>query len=209
MDTQGILERKRVPLSRQITAYGRGQIANDIVLAAAQGRLLSLDKKRSQDITAGVPGANSLVAIQDSDFENNIANFWGGVKWKQSGGFDTTKTETETAMAAAWRKAQEEKAAREADGKASKKGRAQLDEYINKYGAIPKGERPTRDIQMPKRTSKDKKLSQTVRTVMEAGATPEDILTAEEAFFYDENTQLEGPEVDSEAFLYGLFNPDS
>ena len=44
---------------------------------------------------------------------------------------------------------------------------------------------------------------------MEAAATPEELFAAEEAFFYDENTQLEGPEVDSEAFLYGLFNPDS
>jgi len=63
-----------------------------------------------------------------------------------------------------------------AEVKQSKKGRAQLDEYITKYGAIPKGERPARDIQMPRQTSDTEKLSQTVRTVMEAAATPETML---------------------------------
>lgn len=62
------------------------------------------------------------------------------------------------------------------NAKASKKGRAQLDEYITKYGAISKGERPIRDIQMPRQTSDTERLSQTVRTVMEAGATPEVML---------------------------------
>ena len=46
------------------------------------------------------------------------------------------------------------------NAKASKKSRAQLDEYISKYGAIPKGERPARDIQMPRQTGDNEKLSQ-------------------------------------------------
>lgn len=54
--------------------------------------------------------------------------------------------------------------------------REELERMGKEYGWIKPGERPARDIQMPKRTSENKKLSQTVRTVMEAGATPEEML---------------------------------
>ncbi len=51
--------------------------------------------------------------------------------------------------------------------------REQLDKWIEQYGAIPAGEKPTRDIPMPVRTEASKKLSQTVRTVLEARVTPD------------------------------------
>lgn len=41
------------------------------------------------------------------------------------------------------------------------------------YGTIPTGERPTREVRIPRKTAEDKKVSQTVRTILEAGATPE------------------------------------
>lgn len=41
------------------------------------------------------------------------------------------------------------------------------------YGAIDPGENPHRDVQVPKRTAKKKKVSQTVRTILEAQATPD------------------------------------
>lgn len=44
---------------------------------------------------------------------------------------------------------------------------------IEEYGSIDAGETPAREIQVPKRTSKDRKVSQTVRTILEAKATPE------------------------------------
>lgn len=50
------------------------------------------------------------------------------------------------------------------------------EELIEKYGSIPKGEKPHRDIQVPKKTAKDKKVSQTVRTILEAKATPDEAL---------------------------------
>ncbi len=50
------------------------------------------------------------------------------------------------------------------------------EELIEKYGALPKGEKPHRDIQVPKKTAKDKKVSQTVRTILEAKATPDEAL---------------------------------
>lgn len=55
----------------------------------------------------------------------------------------------------------------------SKSDRELLDDYIEQYGAIDEGERPSRKAPMPKRTTDKTKLSMTVRTVAEAGATPE------------------------------------
>ena len=42
----------------------------------------------------------------------------------------------------------------------------------NKYGTIEPGENPAHVVDVPKKTADDRKVSQTVRTVMEAGATP-------------------------------------
>ena len=73
----------------------------------------------------------------------------------------------------------------------SRSNREQLDAYIAQYGAIPRGERPYRQVQVPKRTSERQKVSQTVRTILEAGATPEEAvptiedLTAQGVFSYD------------------------
>ena len=48
-----------------------------------------------------------------------------------------------------------------------------LAELVKRYGALPTGENPFRDIVLPKKTAKELKLSQTVRTSLEAKATPE------------------------------------
>ena len=48
-----------------------------------------------------------------------------------------------------------------------------LAELVKRYGAMPTGENPFRDIVLPKKTAKELKLSQTVRTILEAKVTPE------------------------------------
>lgn len=48
-----------------------------------------------------------------------------------------------------------------------------LERLIEEYGAIPEGENPFRDLQVPKRSSRDMRVSQTVRTILEAKATPD------------------------------------
>ena len=55
---------------------------------------------------------------------------------------------------------------------------AQLDEAVQKYGAIPAGAKPARDIQVPKKATdnKNERISQTVRMVLEAKATPDEML---------------------------------
>ncbi len=56
---------------------------------------------------------------------------------------------------------------------------------LEKYGAIPKGENPARDVVVPKKTSDDKKVSQTVRTILEAKATPDEALPSIEKMVED------------------------
>ena len=44
---------------------------------------------------------------------------------------------------------------------------------VSEFGAMPKGENPTRDIDVPKKIAKDKLVSQFARTMLEAGVTPD------------------------------------
>ncbi len=64
---------------------------------------------------------------------------------------------------------------------------------IKKHGAIKKGEKPARDISVPKKDMDGKNVSRGVRTIMEAAATKDDMLdafnkaVAEGEFSYDVN----------------------
>lgn len=62
---------------------------------------------------------------------------------------------------------------RKAYVEASRERRAKLRELSEKYGEIPQGERPAREIALPKQTDDKHKVSQTVRTILEAKATPD------------------------------------
>ncbi len=46
----------------------------------------------------------------------------------------------------------------------SRRGTAEL---VEQYGKIPEGERPFRDVEVPERTSRNRRVSQTVRNVLE------------------------------------------
>lgn len=65
---------------------------------------------------------------------------------------------------------------------------------IEEYGSIAHGENPAREVQVPKRTADNQKVSQTVRTILEAGVTPEEIipdvekLVADGDFSYEKHT---------------------
>jgi hypothetical protein len=50
------------------------------------------------------------------------------------------------------------------------------DTYIRRYGKIPEGENATRQVRLPRKTSDKEKVSQTVRTILEANATPDEIV---------------------------------
>ena len=73
-------------------------------------------------------------------------------------------------------------------------------ELVKTYGAIKKGEKPYRDVSVPSKTAEDKKVSQTVRTILEAEATPDEAVPTIEKmvedgmFSYDVYTDQEAIE---------------
>jgi hypothetical protein len=112
IETRGKYKNKLLDVNKVITAYERDKVANDIETAAATGKLLFLDKKRSQSLNAGNQGSNSQGTMQSSDFQTNIQNFLADVKW-ESGAYDKKVSESgpaESDIAAAFRKAMEKKA---------------------------------------------------------------------------------------------------
>lgn len=111
IETRGKYKNKLLDVNKVITAYERDKVANDIETAAATGKLLFLDKKRSQSLNAGNQGSNSQGTMQSSDFQTNIQNFLADVKW-ESGAYDKKVSESgpvESDIAAAFRKALEKK----------------------------------------------------------------------------------------------------
>lgn len=98
------LNGKRIDANKIITSYDRAALSEDIADAVADGRLLFADKKRSQYLFAGTPGANSPEAMRKADFKNNIRNFMANVNWENSGrtSYTSGSTEGNRAFAAAY-----------------------------------------------------------------------------------------------------------
>ena len=65
---------------------------------------------------------------------------------------------------------------------------------VEQYGSMKPGEKPAREVRVPRRTADDRKVSQTVRTILEAEATPDaavqniEELTATGVFSYETYT---------------------
>ena len=117
IDTEGFQNEKYLNVNKIVTAYDRAAVLRDIVDASNDGRLLHLDKKRSQQILAGSNASNSRSTIQriNTDFSNSIANFRENVKWKKQGkqSFSAeaptaTKTPMQLAMEQAQQKAEQD-----------------------------------------------------------------------------------------------------
>lgn len=70
----------------------------------------------------------------------------------------------------------EGKTEEEIDREADEFTRAHNARLAAQFGTIKQGEKPAREVAIPKRTSKEEKVSQTPRTLEEALATPEEIL---------------------------------
>lgn len=79
VETTALKNSNRVKANKIISTYDKSMIADHIIDAYAEGRLLYFDKKRSQYL-AGVRGSKPQAAIRDTDFTNNIAQFWYDVK---------------------------------------------------------------------------------------------------------------------------------
>ena len=84
LDVEGNRNGKRIDANKVITTFDRAALQSDILKAAAEGRLLYLDKKRSQALNAGTRAANWREAIRSVDFDNNIRRFLQDVKWEKT-----------------------------------------------------------------------------------------------------------------------------
>lgn len=74
-------------------------------------------------------------------------------------------------------KASREPAAEDGDVRYSREEwQEDLDRMVEDYGEMKPGEKPYRDITLPNKTEKNKNVSQTVRTVLEAKATPDEMV---------------------------------
>lgn len=73
----------------------------------------------------------------------------------------------------------------------SRSNRELLNNMIRQYGAIEPGENPFRSVSVPKQTEEGKNVSKTVRTIMEAEATPEAMLPDVEALVADGTLSFE------------------
>ena len=82
VSSDAFVQGKIVEVNKTITVYDREQISMDISSAMIDGRLLYVDKKRSQDL-AGVLGSNYQGALQGIDFNKNIQQFWDNVNKKR------------------------------------------------------------------------------------------------------------------------------
>ena len=101
-----------IKANKTITVFDRDNLRKTIDDALRDNRLLYVDKKRSQALsTVGRGTIPQAVALKQADFDNNIRNFWANVKWAKSGknSYSTGPTATEGALAAAMRKAQEQR----------------------------------------------------------------------------------------------------
>lgn len=85
VDTKARVNGNRIKANKAITVYTKGNVSSAIQEAAADGRILYLDEKRSQAHLAVRKGANYPTAARKADFTDNIRRFWANVKWKKSG----------------------------------------------------------------------------------------------------------------------------
>lgn len=62
---------------------------------------------------------------------------------------------------------------------------ARLTKLLEEYGAIKPGENPFRNVNIPQQTEKENRVSQTVRTILEAKATPDEVVPTVEQMVAD------------------------
>lgn len=86
--------------------------------------------------------------------------------------------------------------------------KAQLyDDYVREYGAIPKGENPVRDVDVPRKTGKNRHTRQGARTFIESAHTPEAMVqelkaaVADDLFAYERLSNKEAQDT-ADSTLY-------
>jgi len=132
------------------TQGGRKSIVDVVRDAIEDGKILYLDKKARADLPVIAKRA-PLGNVTRPALEDNVAQFQKEVKrFKQANKIDYSRE-----LPVIDRMREEYRA------------------LLEQYGEISKGENPYREAHVPKKTAKDLYVSETIRTVLEAKATPD------------------------------------
>lgn len=152
------------------------------ILLAAYGRD-SVYKNRS------AKQSNDTNIITSADIKKLQSKGYDGIQWDFGG-----STECSVFQPNQIKNVTNQNPTGDPDIRRSRKEKTMLEEFRKEYGTIPKGETPSREILLPRKTAADRKVSQTVRTILEAGATPEEMvptvedMVAKGDFSYDAYT---------------------
>lgn len=84
VDSKGRINKRRVDVNKIITVYGKDYIKGQVQDAIADNRMLFVDKKRSHVIDGGI--SVRFADGHQSDFKNNINDFWANVNYEKSKG---------------------------------------------------------------------------------------------------------------------------
>lgn len=156
------------------------------ILRAAYGRD-SIYKSRS------AKQGNDAQIITTADIKKLQSKGYDGIRWDFGG-----STEVSVFSPEQIKRVDNLTPSGSQDVRYSLSNREQLEEYIREYGPIPQGERPYREVRLPRRTSETERLSQTVRTILEGRATPEAAIPSIEALAADGTLSYE-PYTDRQA----------
>lgn len=162
--------------------YGREAFESWLNTAINEDRVLFVDKKRTQSLLSrtGLYLPNSL--NKDGFFDSNISQFWEGVKK-----YNAAKSNKKSSLKGVEETRAELTRIREEGAKAGKTAseiqqdvnefvEQQYAELIKEYGAFDRGEKASREIEVPKKSDVDRQVSQTVRTILEAEVTPDTLV---------------------------------
>ena len=148
--------------SRVIKAYL--SIKKPFVYDASNGDAVSLAEQVAKKTGADTKGL-SYEALQHKMRE---LGYDGVIEYKRDGSlgiavtFDSTQIKSATDNIGTFDGSN-------ADIRYSLSAREQMDAMVEEYGAIPKGEHPKAEVQVPQQTSENRKVRRFVRTVLESG----------------------------------------
>lgn len=143
------------PIPAENTSGRKG--LSDLIRNAVQTEnIIYLDKKMTAALPVNAQNVN-LGIVTVASVKNNLAQFQEKVnQFKEKNRIYYSVSGTETILEESRRK--------------------RLREAAEKYGTIPPGEKPAREVTLPKQTAPGKRASMTIRTVLEAGITPEELV---------------------------------
>ena len=160
-------KQNRLRVNRIASVYGKDKIENFIRNQADAGNLLYADKKKSQQwsTSRGLQLPKLVQSIADTNsISHNSKNVNNGKTSDKN--FNPKPAETN-------------------NERRSVKGVGNMADLIERYGRIPTGENTARKVDVPNKISETQYVSRFARTAMEAGVTPENVVSEFERAILD------------------------